>query len=78
MCCYDWMVNSVLKEMQDVIEGNGTDWNAYSVEQKKCIGEAAMLAKTLKAVMDTPLLHEDGTLNEDSQSCLALESHVSV
>ncbi len=37
-----------------------------------------MVAKTLKAIMDTPPLHEDGTLNESSRSCLALESHVSV
>lgn len=74
----DGKFGTKIEEMQDVIEGNGTDWNVYSVEQKKCIGEAAMVAKTLKAIMDTPLLHEDGTLNESSRSCLALESHVSV
>lgn len=74
----DCRFSTKIENMKNVIEENGTDWNVYSVEQKKCIGEAAMVAKTLKAIMDTPLLHEDGTLNESSRSCLALESHVSV
>ena len=74
----DGKFSGKIEEMKAVIEENGTDWNAYSVAQKKRIGEAAMVAKTLKVIMDTPLLHEDGTLNEDSLSCLDLESHVSV
>ena len=36
------------------------------------MASVAMTAKTLKVIMDTPLLHEDGSLAEESQKILSL------
>lgn len=58
--------NSV-KKVDMVIELMGTDWNEYNKAAKEKVGTAAQLAKTIKIVLDTSLLKEDGKLNEDSQ-----------
>lgn len=56
----------------DIIAQKGYDWNAFSEEDKKVVASVAMTAKTLKVIMDTPLLHEDGSLAEESQKILSL------
>jgi hypothetical protein len=56
--------------MQQIIKQKGTNWKNYTVQEKKCIGSVAMVAKTLKVIMDTPLLNEDGSLNEASGKIL--------
>lgn len=56
----------------DIIAQKGEDWNAFSKEDKKVVASVAMTAKTLKVIMDTPLLHEDGSLAEESQKIMSL------
>ena len=56
----------------DIIAQKGKDWNAFSKEDKKVVASVAMTAKTLKVIMDTPLLHEDGSLAEESQKIMSL------
>ena len=55
-----------------LIAKKGEDWNAFSEADKKVVAGVAMTAKTLKVIMDTPLLHEDGALAEESQEILSL------
>ncbi len=55
-----------------IIAQKGKDWNAFSEEDKKVVASVAMTAKTLKVIMDTPLLHEDGSLAEESQKIMSL------
>lgn len=55
-----------------IIAQKGEDWNAFSKEDKKVVASVAMTAKTLKVIMDTPLLHEDGSLAEESQKIMSL------
>ena len=58
------MYNNKLKA---IVKTQGYDYSAYSVEDKNSVGSAAMAIKTLKVVLDTPLLHEkNGTLTEKS------------
>lgn len=61
-----------ISEMSNIIENYGTNWENYSYDEKIKIGEAINLAKTIKIVMDTSLLKEDGTLN-DYETKQALE-----
>lgn len=66
----DRKFGSSIRTMVQIIARKGVDWNKIPVQDQKRIGEAALLAKTVKAIVDTPLLHEDGTLNEDTEQML--------
>lgn len=52
------------EEMNLVIRREGMDWRDYGDEGKKTVGKSALLVKTLKLLIDTPLLHENGALTE--------------
>lgn len=67
----DRKFGSSIRTMVQIIVKKGTNWNNIPVQEQKRIGEAAMLAKAIKVIMDTPLLHEDGTLNEDTEQMLS-------
>lgn len=56
-----------VEKMQSIIEMAGTDWKDYRETEKKEIGKAILLAKTVKTVLDTSLLREDGSLDPDSE-----------
>lgn len=56
--------------MQDIVRTEGIDYAAYSPEHKKTVAAAASIAATIKAVLDTPILTDDGDLTEASNSVL--------
>ena len=56
--------------MQDIARTEGVDYTAYSPAHKKTIAAAASIAATIKAVLDTPILSDDGDLTEESNSVL--------
>lgn len=58
--------------MKGIIAKSGTNWNRYSEENKKSIGACAMLAKTMKIILDTSLLSENGKLSPDADKAIAL------
>lgn len=60
------------EHMVNIIEKAGTDWNSYSEHDKKIIAGVAMTAKTLKVILDTPLMYEDGSLSQESENILSL------
>lgn len=53
--------------LEDIVETEGIDYRAYSPEAKKAVAAVAGMAGTIKAVLDTPLLTEDGELTEESK-----------
>lgn len=53
--------------MQDIIQAEGTDYREYKPESKKMIAMAASTACTIKSILDTPILTEDGELTESSE-----------
>lgn len=57
-------------QMEDVIKCEGNDYSKYSSESKKVIASAASLAGSIKAVLDTPILTEDGELTEESEKMI--------
>ena len=54
--------------MKTIIENEGVDYSLYSTESKKIIASAASAAVSVKAVLDTPILTEDGNLTEKSET----------
>lgn len=59
-------------KLANIIAQKGSNWNEFSEADKKVVAGVAMIAKTLKVIMDTPLLHEDGSLAEESQEIMNL------
>ena len=55
-------------KMQDIVENEGLDYRAYTLESKKAIAAAASTACTIKAVLDTPILTPEGELTEASEN----------
>lgn len=57
----------LIYKMEDVVTNEGNDYSAYSPESKKIIASCASVAVSVKSVLDTPLLTDDGLLTEDSE-----------
>lgn len=56
----------LIYRMEEIVEQEGEDYRAYSVESKKVIASCASVAVSVKSVLDTPLLTDDGLLTEES------------
>ncbi|MFT4105526.1 MAG: hypothetical protein QM657_07195 [Lacrimispora sp.] len=52
-------------DLKYVIKEGGTDWNQYTESQKKQVAIAMKIAQLSKAIIDTPMLSEDGKLTDD-------------
>lgn len=50
--------------MISTINRSGVDWRNYSRDEQTVIGMAAQLAKTIKVIVDTSLITEDGKLRD--------------
>lgn len=57
-------------QMEDIINNEGNDYSAYASESKKVIASAASIAGSIKAVLDTPLLTDDGELTDESEKLI--------
>ena len=57
----------LIYEIEKIQITSGTDYTKYSMEQKQTIARALSLAGTIKAVLDTPILTEDGALTPESE-----------
>ena len=53
-------------KMQHIVETEGTDYRQYSKDSKKIVASAAATACSIKAILDTPILNEEGELTEAS------------
>lgn len=62
--------------MLDVVFEAGTNWNNFNRKQKETVGACAQLAKTIKNILDTPLLGEDGKLTYASQEAVSIGKEV--
>ena len=57
----------------DVLLDYGEDFKSYPENCKKTIGACVQLAKTIKIILDTPLLGEDGNLTDESANVVEIE-----
>ena len=56
----------LIYKMEDVLKNEGDDYKAYSAEPKKTIASCASIAVSIKGVLDTPMLTDDGLLTDES------------
>ncbi len=60
----------LISGMNEIIRNEGTDYSQFSADSKKKIASAAATAVTIKSILDTPLLNEDGSLTESSEQVI--------
>ena len=54
--------------MEEIIDKEGINYSHFTEDSKKAIASAASIAGTIKAVLDTPILNEEGSLTEESNT----------
>ncbi|MDR0442150.1 MAG: hypothetical protein LBH44_01925 [Treponema sp.] len=59
-------------ELEQLIKKHGRNYRKYKTEQKHTVAQICSVAGAIKAVLDTPLLTEDGCLTPQSET-LAIE-----
>ena len=57
----------LIYKMEEIVEKEGDDYRYYDAESKKTIASCASVAVSVKSVLDTPLLTDDGLLTDDSE-----------
>ena len=56
--------------MEDILKNEGDDYRQYTPESKKAIASCASMAVTIKSILDTKLLSDDGLLTPQSQEMI--------
>lgn len=57
-------------KMEDILKAEGDDYKTYSPDSRKAIASCASIAVSIKSVLDTPMLTDDGLLTEESATIL--------
>ncbi len=57
----------LIYRMEDILKDEGDDYRQYRDESKKAIASCVSVAVAVKAVLDTPLLTEEGLLTSESE-----------
>lgn len=60
----------LIYELERVIDAEGEDYSQFTVDSRHIVASAAATAASIKAVLDTPLLSEDGSLTAESDALL--------
>ena len=55
-------------KMEDIFKNEGDDYSKYSENSKKCIASCVSIAVSIKAVLDTQILTDDGLLTDESSN----------
>ena len=63
----DVILSPLAYNLNKVIDSAGTDYTKYTQEQKKLVAACLATAGALKAVLDTPILTEEGNLTKESE-----------
>lgn len=58
----------LIYKMEDIYKQEGEDYRLYTPESKKVIASCASVAVTMKSILDTPLLTDDGLLSDESET----------
>lgn len=66
----DYYFAPTVSVMRNIITTAGTNWQNYSISEKKEIYKSVQLAQTIKIILDASLLKEDGTLNDMTENVL--------
>lgn len=58
----------LIYKMEDILKAEGDDYRNYSAESKQTIASCASVAVSVKSVLDTPILTDDGLLTDESET----------
>lgn len=61
------LFDPLVYDLEHIIATSGTDYNLYTLPQKQTVAAALSLAGAIKAVLDTPILTEDGQITPESE-----------
>ena len=62
----DAILLPLIYKMEDIFKAEGDDYAKYTVESKKTIASCVSAAVTMKTILDTPILTDDGLLTDES------------
>lgn len=62
----------LIYEMSEIISNKGTDYRAFSSAEKKVVAEAMAMAGAIKAILDTPILDDEGNLTQESDKIVEM------
>ncbi len=57
----------LIQQMKQIVAKEGYDYSKYSPDSKKTIAATASLAVSIKSILDTPILTDDGGLTDESK-----------
>lgn len=66
----------LIYSLEQIISTSGTDYSLFTPEQKSTVAACLSLAGAIKAVLDTPILSEDGNLTPESEKIAKSVQHV--
>ena len=66
----DSLYSEAIDNLEEVINEFGTDYGSYSEDAKKVVVSNIKLTQTIKAILDTPILTDDGSISEESTKLL--------
>lgn len=66
----DSIFKPLVYKLEDIIETSGTDFAKYDNEEKMVVAASMSLAGAVKAVLDTPILNEDGSLTDGAEKVI--------
>ena len=62
--------SDAISAMVNTISRSGTDFSTYSSDEKDAVMRAAQLAKTIKLVIDTPLMNQQGGVTAEAEKLI--------
>lgn len=79
----DAIFQPLTESLAQIIQTSGTDFSQYSGDEKAVVAASLSLVKAIKAVLDIPILTEDGNLTEESEAIIkpiqnVIDAHASI
>lgn len=61
----------LIYKLEDIFSREGEDYRNYTSESKQTIASCASIAVSIKSVLDTPILNDEGLLTKESEETLS-------
>lgn len=66
----DSLYSEAIDKLEEVVNEFGSDYSSYSEDAKKVVASNIKLTQTIKAILDTPILTDNGSISEESTRLL--------
>lgn len=72
----DSLYSEAINNLERVINDFGIDYSTYNEDSKKVIAANIKLTQTIKAILDTPILTDNGSISEESDKLIETYSNI--